>query len=559
MNFNNLTQNKPLLFGIIGGIVLVIVIIVVLAMNKPAENPKDAKANRKLDNDSLELLKTDNIGKALEIQSLLARDGVDVEKKADGSKYTLSLGKDSTVDERDRALLSIVRSGIMDRNVGLEIFDKGDFTSSKEDKRIRLARAIDGELSRLIKKIQPIEDATVFVAIPEQSIFTSMQKPVTATVQVDLPPPDEDNNIPDKLDRDKVRAITNLLMGSIPGLDAKNISITDTNGNVYSSLMSPEDDMMTMLEEKDHYMKNKVISQLDRLLGKGNYVVTVSTYLREAPLEASKVIYNPKQSSVTSAQRFRESLGDKSSDLNKYSSAVSSYIPGGLPSAGDSSSNRNYIRSAEELQYGVGKTQISEVKNPGMVEEISVAVTMDKTALPSSMTLKDLKELIARAASPKVRAENVKIGFSDSTNPILAPDRQAQLPVPEQSGNPWWLVGAIFAGAMIIGLVFIAGKSKHAALKQQGEIDELLERSSRQENLIMEANSRAVKLQEVQEQLQHSITNQAIIAQPQSAAVSSSSANSLQETLADIKGNIVDASDERELAKTLKFWIESTG
>ena len=59
------------------------------------------------------------------------------------------------MSERDRALLAIVKSGLMDQNVGLEIFDKGDFTSTKEDKRIRLIRAVNGELSRLIPQNPP--------------------------------------------------------------------------------------------------------------------------------------------------------------------------------------------------------------------------------------------------------------------------------------------------------------------------------------------------------------------------------------------------------------------
>ncbi|HBH18966.1 MAG TPA: hypothetical protein DDX14_08560 [Cyanobacteria bacterium UBA9579] len=460
------------------------------------------------------------------------------------------MDKNTTRGQRDRAFLTIVRSGIMDKNVGLEIFDKGDFQSSREDKRIRLSRAVNGELARLIKKIHPIEDASVFVSIPENTMFTSMQKPKTATVQVTLPAPNDNSNGEDKLDRDKVRTITNLLMGSVEGLEAENITISDTNGNVYSSIMSPEQDMMTLLEEKDKYMKNKVMVQLDRLVGKGNYVVTVSTYLREAPLEASKVIYNPKQSSVLSAQTFRESLGDRSSDINKFSSAVSSYVPGGLPVAGDSASDRNYARTAEEVQYGVGRMQVSEIKNPGMIEEISVAVTLDKAALPANMPIKDLKELVSRAASPKVKAANVEIAFADmSSSSFLSPERPVQLPK-EESGNPWWLFAAIFGVMMFLGLVFIAGRAKVVALKQQEEIDHLIQRTASQENLLKEANTRAAELQDLQKQMQNSLT---ISAQPQPAIAN------LQETLADIKGNLVETSDEKEVAKTLKTWIESTG
>lgn len=74
-------------------------------------------------------------------------------------------------------------------------------------------------------------------------MFTSMQKPVTATVQITLA---KDAT---KLDQLKVKAITNLLLGSVTGLTAENIAITDTNGNTYHSIMDAEDEMLQRLEE----------------------------------------------------------------------------------------------------------------------------------------------------------------------------------------------------------------------------------------------------------------------------------------------------------------------
>ena len=106
--------------------------------------------------EDVSLLTTTEAGKALEIQALLAREGITVfQDNSKGTKIQLKLRKIDgiTTLQRDMAIMTIVKSGIMDKNIGLEIFDKGDFTSSREDKRIRLARAINGELARLIKKI----------------------------------------------------------------------------------------------------------------------------------------------------------------------------------------------------------------------------------------------------------------------------------------------------------------------------------------------------------------------------------------------------------------------
>lgn len=527
MDFSKLTENKPLLFGIIGGVVLLIAILVFVGIGSRGT---EGVVKEKKIKEPMELLLTDNIGKALEIQSMLAKEGINVTRKPDGKKSYLIL-KDYTPSERDRALLTIVRSGIMDKNMGLEIFDKGDFTSSKEDKRIRLARAINGEISRLIRKIPPIEDAAVFVSIPEQTIFTSMKKPITATVQVTMP-------VGNKLDRDKVRAISNLLVGSVTGLIADNISITDTNGNVYNSVTKSEDDMMALLEDNDQYIKSKVQTQLEKLVGKGNFVVTVSTFLRQSPQEVSKITYDPKESAVASSQKFVESLGDKSADKNKINPTVSSYIPSSLPQSPESNASRNYTRSATELSYGVGKTQTSEIKTPGVIEEISIAVTINKGTLPEGMEVEQFKSWIAKSASPKVSAENVEVAFANIPNPMLASEKPIQFPQPEDSGNPWWTIAVILGSGLVIGLIVIAKNAKSTAAKQQKEINNLLDKSEQQQNLIREAQDRASKLLTQQEQMNRALT--------------------LQNAPKEEENLSVGETQAHEFNVKLKSWIEST-
>src|SRR5574344_925218 len=338
MDFKQILENKTLLYGIIGAIVVIIALFVSIGIVTSTRGTStNGTVKEKVIKEKLPLLTTDNIGKALEIQALLAREGIEIQRGDNGTKSELYL-QDYTQSQRDRALLAIVKSGLMDQNVGLEIFDKGDFTSTKEDKRIRLARAINGELSRLIRKIPPIENASVFVSIPEQTMFSSMKKPVTATVQVVIPSGD-------KLDQNKIRAITNLLLGSVTGLESENISITDTNGNVYSSIISAGDDMLAKIEEQDNYMKTKVCTQLDKLVGKGKYAATVSTFLRQVPKETTKIGYDPESKTALSEQVFSEGLGDQTKDTNKGLNAVSVYLPNGLPAtSADSAQNRSYSR-----------------------------------------------------------------------------------------------------------------------------------------------------------------------------------------------------------------------
>ncbi len=543
MDFQKLLQNKNLLIGIGAAIAVVVVIIIAISI----ANPQNAGTNVDPDDSkriegTVELVTSDNLGKIIEIEALLARHKIQTQRLTSGSKVTLSLKEKSTLKQRDQALLLIVQSGLADANIGLEVFDKGDFTSTKDDKRIRLARAINGELSRLIRKIKPIENASVFISIAEPTIFSSLQKPTTATVQLVLP-------VGEKLSKDKIRAITNLLLGSVSGLEPDNISITDTNGNVYSSMASADDDTLAKIEENDEYMKAKVQTQLDKLLGKGNYVVTVSTYLRQVPMERNSVIYDPNRNVVLSEQEFNENLGDKNNENGQITNAVSLYLPSGLPQAATTSQNRSYSRTAQEKQYGTTKTQVSEYLKPGMVEDISIAVTIENNAIPEMITQEELKNLIATAASPKVDPANVEIIFADSTRPTLASDKPVKLPAPEGSGNPWWTMGVILVAMVIIGWIILSRKLAAAKAEQESDIQTLKKLTNQQENKLKEVNQRAQVLLAQQDQLQQSLNTIRQTPQAPAISVNNEIAQEVKETIAE---------NEDEVAIQLKNWIESS-
>lgn len=551
MDFSKILENKPLLYGIIGGVVLLVVVVIIGAVMASGGGSKDNNVQTVGSEPltaNVNLLTTDNLGKALEIQALLAKQGITAERQLDGTKSMLVLNKNNcstltkkcTITDRDKAIIAIVQSGLVDQNVGLEIFDKGDFTSTKEDKRIRLARAMNGELARLIKQIPPIQNATVFISIPETGNYFETPKPKTATVQIAIPSGE-------KLDQLKVKAITNLLLGSVTGLEAKNIAITDTNGNVYHSVMNPEDEMLQKLEENDKYMQQKISKQLDRLVGPGNYVATVSTFLRQAPIERFSIEYDPTKKASVSEQSFREGLGDQTKDQSKGINAVSTYLPNGLPTGGtDSSQNRNYSRTATETQYGVTKTQTNEYIKPGIVEDISIAVTIDKNNLPTDTTIEELKELIARSASPKVSAANVSIAFTSSNDPYLTPERQQNMPKPDETGNPWWLALIFSALGLIIIFKAVSDKVKRVREQNEMEVETLRQRAMEQERQLNDINSRASQLTQRQSELAQDLINQ-----QHRAAIPQFDESLLIDSLDSISGEITE-----DAADKIKSWIE---
>jgi flagellar biosynthesis/type III secretory pathway M-ring protein FliF/YscJ len=477
-----LLQNRNALIGLIAGAVLLLAVVLVFAL-QPKVEPVGGGLLTKEDR-KLFIVETE--GKALEIQALLAREGIRVVKQEEGAgagKYPLAMSEEATKEDKDRAIITLVQSGLMDRNIGLEAFDKGDLTASREEKRVKLVRAQQGELARLIRKIDPIQDASVSLSIPEPTLFKGDQKPMSASVQVTL-----DGG--ERIGRDKVRSIINLVVGAIQGLDANHVALSDTNGNTYNSVLDIGSEMMDKLEDQDAYMKQKVASQLDKLMGTGHYVVTVSTLLRDVTRETLTQNYDPASTVVQTKQSFNESMngsgggaGGAGQGTGAGSGPASTVVPNGLTrwmgsgppfaypppqqgypeppktiqvpkqlvpyvknravplnqpgtqhpyhnhaqttanvtpngqtqsvtTANSGAGGKGYERSGSEVAYATGRSQTLETALPGVLEDISVAVSVDKAHMPN-MPIDALKVLVAKAASPKVLPENVSVVITD--------------------------------------------------------------------------------------------------------------------------------------------------
>jgi flagellar M-ring protein FliF len=555
-----LLQNQKYL-AIAGGVLALLIILSVVLFSmfggaKGTEVGRDG--DKRLDENQKTLATVPSIGKAIEIQALLARQGIHMLQTADGDKITLKFEDDAKQKTRDSALITLVQSGLMDNNVGLESFDKGDLTASREEKRIKLVRAQQGEMARLIKKIDPIEDASVSIAIPEQSLFRADEKPVSATVQVSL----AGGTL---LSRDKVKAITNLMVGSIQGLDTKHVSISDTNGHTYNSVLDAGSDLDNKIEDQDNYMKQKVITQLDRLIGAGNYAVTVSTELRQASKETMVQQFDPQGGVVSSKQSFNENLNSKGSGPGAGGPA-SSFLPNALANAitsGSATPRKDYLRNGVEVSYDNSKMQWVETSPVGMVEDISIAVTVDSSHFPADINETDLRTLIARAASPKVHPENVSIAKSDlqGNQPIV--DTNAG-PVESPPDFTWayWAGGAILMCLLLIVLLSLRKNGRTPAdedmLHAQQELQHLRELATQQQAQIQATQQQTQMLLEAQQrQMEQTQALESSLTQPQQHQLPNDLG--LQQTLEELR-EVVSHEDMEDdnLDFEIKNWIESS-
>ena len=98
-DLKKLTENKPLLYTIVVAIVIVVVMFVIMMSVMVSVGSKGAQgqdnqikqAEKVIKNDPVTLFTTENTGKALEVQALLAREQIVATKVENGSKVSIVL------------------------------------------------------------------------------------------------------------------------------------------------------------------------------------------------------------------------------------------------------------------------------------------------------------------------------------------------------------------------------------------------------------------------------------------------------------------------------------
>ena len=112
---------------------------------------------------------------------------------------------------------------------GYALLDKQGITTSEFRQRVDYQRALEGELARTIGAIDGVAGADVHLVIPADDVFADDSRQPSASVL--LRPTTQGK----KFGTDQVRAIVNLVAGSVEGLSPEAVTVADSGGHVLSA------------------------------------------------------------------------------------------------------------------------------------------------------------------------------------------------------------------------------------------------------------------------------------------------------------------------------------
>jgi len=205
--------------------------------------------------------------------------------------------------------------------VGFEIFDNAKLGMTEFVQNVNYQRALQGELSRTIDRIDGVESSRIHIVMPAKSLFIEEETPATASVSLKL-------RSGRWLSKDQVQAIVHLVSSSISGLSPENITIVDNYGKMLSGTKDNSgtgqvgSDQLGLQEKMEKSLENRIQTMLETALGAGKAIARVSCALDFTREEKTEELYQPDNKAIRSEQLFSERSGVKE--------AAPSGIPGML-------------------------------------------------------------------------------------------------------------------------------------------------------------------------------------------------------------------------------------
>lgn len=273
---------------------------------------------------------------------------------------------------------------------GFELFDRQSFGMSDFAEQVTFLRSLQGELSRTIRSLEPVEKAAVHIVRPKPSVFRSERRPGSASVVLHLRPGRA-------LTGQQISGVTHLVASAVDGVEVDRVSVVDQHGNVLTRPHRDEDSRLTdtQLEAQARVeldLARKAQSMLDAAFGVGKAFVRVTARLDRTTSQETRESYDPdgqvaRTERITSRDRTRGArpAGGGGQGAGAGAGGGAAGTGGNVGDAGGASgasyggAGEREVEETTETTYEVGKRVEVRAKQAGAVERLTVALLIDES------------------------------------------------------------------------------------------------------------------------------------------------------------------------------------
>ena len=356
--YTKLTQQQRIIIAVaIIGIVSFLIFMVIYTGTKSSKDKYEVLF------DSL------SASDAAKVVEQLEKDEIPYELLADN---VIKVPKDVVYKQR----IAIASLGIpKDGGVGFELFDEQEFGATSFDQKIKHLRALEGELSRTINALSPIDNANVSLALPKETLFVSKEVAPTASVMVILV---EGRMLSSK----QIRGIKNLVASAVPKLTLENVTLVNGEGET----LGDDNEMAQMGElssvqqkykaKEEKKRQQKIIQIISPFVGGESKVIAQVTVEYDFSIKSSTSESFDPENVVRSEQISEEKReGGTPEKIGGVPGAVSNIGPvQGLKS---NQTSEKYEKNTGTTNYEVGKTVQTTKSQFARIKRITAAVIVD--------------------------------------------------------------------------------------------------------------------------------------------------------------------------------------
>ena len=323
---------------------------------------------------------TSNKGYKVLFDSLSAADAALVIEQLEKDNIPYKIPRDNVIEVPANVVykerISIAALGLpRESSVGFELFDSQEFGATSFDQNVKFLRALEGELSRTVQSLSPVDVANVNLALPKESLFVSKQVNPSASVVVSL---HEGRNLSAK----QIRGIKNLVSAAVPKMKVENVALINAEGEELggegdtSALGELSAMQLKYKNREEKKREDKIINVLSPFIGGDERVVAKVTIEYDFSQRSStSETYDP-ESVVRSEQTIEEKReGSSPKEIGGVPGAVSNIGPvQGLDSqkGGD-----KFEKSNVSTNYEISKTVSSTKGEFATIKRVTAAVVVD--------------------------------------------------------------------------------------------------------------------------------------------------------------------------------------
>lgn len=321
---------------------------------------------------------------ALLYSGLEPEEAATVMQRLDALSVPYSLRDDGRIimapGDRVTALrVSLAGEGLGGSIVGYEIFDRGDALGTTSFvQQINRVRAIEGELARTIREINSVKSARVHIAMVERQLFAREERQPSASIII--------KTTGGGLSQSQVRAIQHLVAAAVTGLSPESISIVDQRGTLLAKGGGGgEESFSSILSERrvgyERRLRSQIEDLLTRTVGAGRVRAEVAVKMDTSRVTTNSETYDP-DSQVARSTTTSEEISQGSDITPGGGGGGGVTIANNLPDAQqpantDQTSTSSSSTTSETTNFEISRTTTINIKEPGEIQRISVAVLVD--------------------------------------------------------------------------------------------------------------------------------------------------------------------------------------